>query len=129
MDDNTTEHDTVPVSEVGIGDEAVTDRLATIASNFEKQHAVKSTEVKSDLLAGAAHIRVTLKDGYTHVPEGVTLMVSNRAMVPINIDWEGDGATLYVTTLPVYLVASGVVDERPPSAKSITRALEAYEQE
>lgn len=105
-----TDDDTVPISEMGIGDdevEAILDEHAEIIGSVD--HAVVDAEVKNDILAGVAHIHVTLSATLSKVPQQIQNYIIAEGLHMFDPQREDDGTLKFrLTTGEIYETWGGM---------------------
>lgn len=94
--------ETVPVSHMGIGDEEIESELERHAENIFGDQRVKATEVKSDILAGVAHVRVEMVEGVPMVPKHVQNYIIAEDLRMFDPMLDGDVLSFRLTVPSVY---------------------------
>lgn len=109
-----TENDTVPVSEMGIGDDDVREELEqyaeTIREHFVPHDVTNALEVKNEILDGVAHLHIAVHEDRDDLPDDLQnhLIANGLVMVDARIV-DGRLETKW-TTGDVYETWTGMTD-------------------
>lgn len=106
----TDENDTVPVSAMGIGDDDVKAELEQHAEKLRGQRDVVSVDVKTDILAGVAHVNVQFTPDVTTLPDEVQnyVIAEGLHMFDPRTELEGNALEVRLTTGEIYEVWGGM---------------------
>jgi hypothetical protein len=98
MSDNT-----VPISELGIGNDEVIEELEQHAEKLERFFSIRKAELNNDVLSGVAHIKIFLQDGRERLAKGAQnyIIAEGLCMFEPRIG-ENGSLGLCVTTRDVY---------------------------
>lgn len=112
----TEDTDTVPISEVGIGDDETEEQLDEHADIIASVAQVVTATVESDILAGVAHIHVTLVATQSKIPPDLQNYIIAEGLHMFDPHINGDGALQFrLTTGDVYETWGGMESPELPN--------------
>jgi len=105
MTDDT--EDSIPISEVGIGDDDVADRLNHLLDQALDLRGVRSGQVHAEILSGMAHLKLQCDPG-KEVPRGLTRFAYDHSLVMIHAEVEDGELVAGYAPVEILLVALGL---------------------
>lgn len=109
----TDDNDTVPVSEMGIGDDEVRAELEGYAETIREHfvpHDVTAVEVNNEILDGVAHLHMEVHEDRDDLPDDLQNHLIANGLVLVDARIVDDHLEAKATTGDVYETWSGMSD-------------------